>query len=155
MFEHELEEENRKQKALANRAYQDINWLAAFPLIDSPRVLHYFSTSPFFDPDSSNQILLNQGREQKLEFLKDMKGKEFIVNETASKPPRLFIIQKQFRHSPFSADVLNVYYCLDGSIFICQNLLEILRCRYERVSLALLDVYRSLMSDAGEEEHQI
>ena len=149
----DVEEENRKQKELANRAYQDINWLTTFPLIDSPRVLHYFSTSPFYDADSSNQILLNQGREQRFEFLKDMKGKEFIVNEAKSKPPRLFIIQKQYRHTPMSADILQLYYCLDGNIFVCQDLLEILRSRYQKISSTLLNVYGELMKDDEKDEN--
>ncbi len=138
---------------LANRCFQDINWLMYFPLISPPAVLHYFAISPFFDPETSNQTLRNQGREQRIEFLKEMKGKEFIVNESLSKPPRLFIIQKQLRQSPASASVLQVYYCLDGSIFQCQNLLEILRSRYEKVSIALMNAYRAI-SEKDEEDPQ-
>jgi hypothetical protein len=143
----EVDETTQSQKSLANRSFQDIQFLMTFPLISPSAVLNYFSVSPFFDVNSNNQTLVTQGIEQSLLHLQQMTGIEFTVNERLSKPPRLFVINKQYRFSLRHIEVREVYYCLDGAIFQCPDLLEVLKTRLSKVTLALTKSYHEIMAE--------
>jgi hypothetical protein len=149
-MEEDNNETNKSQKSLANRSFQDIQFLMTFPLISPSAVLNYFSVSPFFDINSNNQTLIAQGIEQSLLHLQQMTGIEFSVNERLSKPPRLFVINKQYRFSLRHVEVREVYYCLDGAIFQCPDLLEVLKTRLSKVTLALTKSYHEIMKEDDE-----
>ena len=65
-------------------------------------VLEYFSTSPFYDRQSNNQVLKMQSQFSMLgdlnQRLSSMRGIEFIVY--SEHPPDMWIIRKQRRNSP-------------------------------------------------------
>ena len=56
-------------------------------------------------------------QELPLERLRDMVGVEFVLDEENICEPELFVIRKQYRESPLSAKLLNIYYCLSGTIY--------------------------------------
>lgn len=132
--------------AILDGAYQDVEFLRVFPLISPARVLSYFATTPFFDPMSNNQELIRQGIDQTLENLQGFVGLEYIVDEKASKPPHLFVIAKQHRHSPNSVDALDLYYCFDGFVMRCTNFQEVLNARFAKVTCALEKVMEAFNS---------
>lgn len=144
-------QEEEKRKRLANRCFQDIPYLTRFPLVNPCAVLDYFSHSPFFDPSSNNQRLIMQGMLQSMENLEAMRtGLEFVVNESLSRPPNLFVIQKQNRKSPKQAESVEVYYCLNGSIFQSPDLLEVIRCRFAKIVTSLGKAHDCLFEEDTE-----
>lgn len=60
---------------------------------------------------TENTALLSQ--------LHTMTGVEYAIIKSASK---LFVIAKQYRHSPEKVTILSVFYVLDGSIFMSPDL---------------------------------
>jgi hypothetical protein len=142
----EAEEEEKRNK-LANRCFQDIPFIQRFPLVHPSAVLQYFSISPFFDISSNNQILVTQGLEQSIVNLQQMRGVEFVVDEKLSQPPNLFVILKQYRSSPRLVESLEVYYCLNGSIFQCPDLLDVIRTRFGKIVLSLRKAHDCLFED--------
>src|SRR5436853_5106924 len=80
------------------------------PLTNCP-VLEYFSTSPFYDRQSNNQVLKMQSQFTALglgdlnQRLSLMRGVEFVVH--AEYPPDMWIIRKQRRNSPEDGTNLN------------------------------------------------
>lgn len=56
-----------------------------------------------------------------------MTGIEFAV--LSSKPPSLFVIGKQQRHSPSKVSLLACYYVLNGSIYMAPDLLSLIDSR--------------------------
>lgn len=115
-------------------SYQDVGFLTIFPLISPSAVLDYFATSPFFDTNSNNQALRTQQIPQLPHHLSQMTGIEYQVDERLSSPPRLFVIIKQFRESVNRADFLEAFYCLDGVIYQCPSLMDVIRVRFSKIA---------------------
>lgn len=124
-----------------NTCFIDIAWLQSFGL-RRETVMQYFYTSPFFDSSSNNSILQTQGID--LEHLKSMKGLEYALDDDVREEPVLFVIKKQFRHSPSSTELLEVFYVLDGTVYQCPDLLELATSRFVKLSGAVHRAYQQL-----------
>lgn len=107
-------------------------------------ILEYFSMSPFYDSQSNNEAIRAQG--VSAIHLKGMKGLEFEVEPTQDEP-KLFVIKKQKRSSPTSADILEVYYVLDGTIYQSPSLLDILNVRYSDICHYLHQAFQVALDD--------
>lgn len=139
--------------SLGSTSFQDVSFLTMFGLTSPAVVLAYFSTSPFFDINSNNYLLKTQGVEQLPQHLYEMPGLEYLVDEALSKPPNLFVIVKQWRRQadPKSpVDILEYFYCLNGTIYRCPELYQLLRTRCEKLNTALLKAFRLLMKEIDE-----
>lgn len=107
----------------------DVGWLTHFGL-RRDTVMAYFYTSPFFDAAANNSIAQAQG--VSLEHLKDMRGLEYALDDAVQEEPALFVVRKQMRRSPTSADLLDVFYVLDGTVYACPDFLELCRSRFAK-----------------------
>jgi hypothetical protein len=125
-------------KEMQQQSYIDIQYLSTFGLFRA-NALEYFYTSPFFDPNSNNQRLRTQGvhPEQHLSILQTMTGLEFVLDEHNTCEPNLFVFRKQNRWSPKRADLIDVYYCTDGIIYQCPDLLNLLKSRLAKAAFYL------------------
>lgn len=121
-------------------------WLQAHGLNDE-NILEYFSTSPFYDKESNNQILRNQGIHgfKAYEQLIEMTGLEFNLN-SSSKNPRLFVINKGIRSNSREVEVTDIFYCLDGSIFQTPSFTSLLRSRISKASNKLVSSHNHVCS---------
>eukprot|EP00597_Dinobryon_sp_UTEXLB2267_P018321 CAMPEP_0201103784 /NCGR_PEP_ID=MMETSP0812-20130820/32486_1 /ASSEMBLY_ACC=CAM_ASM_000668 /TAXON_ID=98059 /ORGANISM="Dinobryon sp., Strain UTEXLB2267" /LENGTH=149 /DNA_ID=CAMNT_0047362401 /DNA_START=77 /DNA_END=526 /DNA_ORIENTATION=+ len=63
-----------------------------------------------------------------------MTGVEYALDLEYSKEPHLFVINKVYRRSPKEVDLIEVFYCIDGIIYQCPCLLDLLRVRVAQVS---------------------
>lgn len=133
-----------------NTQYIDITWLATFGLRHD-NVLEYFYTSPFYDPICNNEAVRTQGLSS--DHLQGLTGLEYVVDLQSSKEPHLYVIRKQFRRSKQSAETLEIFYCLDGIVYQCPLLLEVLQSRILKTSAALKQSY-SILSGLLEQENQ-
>lgn len=115
----------------ANRQFIDIKWLAVFGLTKE-NALEYFYTSDFYDAKSNNEIIRSQG--VSLGHLTTMIGVEYALDLEYSKEPHLFVINKVYRRSPKEVDLIEVFYCIDGIIYKCPCLLDLLRVRVAQIS---------------------
>lgn len=123
-----------------NTQYVDSIWLKTFNL-RKENVLDYFSTSPFYDPSSNNQILNTQGISS--DHLLGLTGLEYSVDLEHSKEPHLFVINKGNRRSPTFVDIIEVYYCIDGVIYQSPFFLELLRARISKAALHLQNSFET------------
>ena len=110
----------------ANSQYVDTVWLATFGL-SANNVLDYFYSCPFYSATSNNQILRAQGLP--LSHLQNMVGVEYNLEPSLTQEPRLYVIFQQDRKSAQRAELVRIYYCLDGIIYQCPNFIQLLRVR--------------------------
>ncbi|RYG66700.1 hypothetical protein EON64_09165 [archaeon] len=125
-------------------SYQDLGFLTVFPLISPSAALNYFATSPFFDLNSSNQVLRAQQLEQLPQHLGSMQGVQYTVDNSLTDPPRLFVILKQLRHTAHTAEFLEAYYILDGIIYPSPSLMDVLRVRTGKISMHLHSAFEKI-----------
>lgn len=113
-------------------------------------VLHYFATSPFFDPTSNNNIISSQaqynpalmqvvGTRKAFEaHLKTMSGLEFMISEqpaemTPGAGTGVWVIRKQTRRKrPGEEDEITVhstYFVVNENIYMAPTLLDVLGSR--------------------------
>lgn len=125
-------------------SFMDPAWLQTFGL-SRENVLDYFYLSPFYDTNSNNQII----RAQRVEpsHLLNMKGLEFIV-EPNSNEPVLFIIKKQNRKSIQHAEILEVFYVMEGTIYQSPSFIDLLSTKYDKIGLYLHQAFQITMNDA-------
>ena len=129
-------------------------WLHAFGL-SRENVLEYFALSMFYDPKSNNQALRTQGAP--ISALLQMTGIEYALDEQAIPAVRgqlhlaesaaLFVIKKQNRYSPHKADLIEVYYVLNGVIYLAPSLMDIVRSRVLKSTVYLKRAMTDLMSE--------
>lgn len=124
-----------------NTQYIDITWLTTFGL-STHNVLDYFYTSPFYDPASNNEEVRKQGVSP--DHLQAMVGSEYAVDLQSSKEPHLYIIRKQNRRSKNCTETLEIFYCLDGIIYQCPLLLDVLKARIAKASFHLSNSFEQI-----------
>lgn len=107
--------------------FKDVIWLQTHQLGHST-VLDYFSTSPFYEKSCNNEILKMQQRPVTESTLSMLIGIEYIVAESSTSSS-CYIIYHQLRKSPTSVQLLQVYYVLDGVIYSCPNLHDLVVSR--------------------------
>lgn len=109
---------------LTDVMWSDPQWLSSFPLNEAT-ALHYFTTSPFYDPTCNNQLINAQQLDPSL--LKTMAGTEYSV---ASPCPALFIVTKSRRSlTPPSIEPLATYYIHEGNVYQAPTLHAVLSTR--------------------------
>lgn len=124
---------------LKDTQYIDVIWLQTHGL-HKGNALDYFATSPFFDRNSNNQTLINQGLG--LEFLSKMTGLEF--NVTDSEDPKLFIVNKCHRENAQRVTVLEIYYILEGVIYQSPVFIEQVQARVSKTSYHILNCFTNI-----------
>jgi hypothetical protein len=130
----------------------DISWLTTFGL-RFDNALDYFYGSPFYEPiGCNNEIVRSQGLSS--DHLQGLTGIEYAVDKESSKEPHLFVIRKQYRRSRNTCDTLEIFYCLDGIVYQCPLLVDVLHTRLAKAALALDQSFSELRGcmDAAEEE---
>ncbi|KAE8215687.1 hypothetical protein CF327_g1091 [Tilletia walkeri] len=113
---------------LYSTAFRDPEFIAYFGALTRQNILDYFSRSPFYDLQSTNQVLRMQnialtggfmstlsGDQKEEEELKRFTGIEFVVAH--ARPDALFVIHKRRRLSPTETIPLAAYYVLDGTVY--------------------------------------
>ena len=121
--------------------YIDIFWLKTFGVF-RVNVLDYFYESPFFDPTSNNQLIRTQGVAP--EHMISMTGMEYVLDELNMCEPHLYVIKKQRRESPRKAELLEVYYVIDGIIYQSPDLLQLFRSRINKAAFYLGSSFNEL-----------
>ncbi|KAF9934315.1 Mediator of RNA polymerase II transcription subunit 6 [Linnemannia zychae] len=105
---------------LLNVEWRFHEWIMGVGGLTPDNVLDYFAQSPFWDPSCNNAIIRMQTQFNNLgemtQKLRDQTGVEFaLVHE---RYPTLFIIRKQERKGPDYVIPMDVYYVLNGSIYM-------------------------------------
>eukprot|EP01038_Epipyxis_sp_PR26KG_P008091 gene8091-10960_t len=127
-----------------NTQFIDVVWINSFGL-GSKNALEYFYTSPFYSTDSNNQIIRTQNIS--IENLKTEIGLEYALDENLSKESKqLFVIKKQYRNSPTRVELWEIYYILNGVIFCCPDLLDLLRSRISKAAYNISQSFSEIMA---------
>ncbi len=129
-----------------NTQYIDITWLTTFGL-STDNVLDYFYTSPFYESSSNNEIIRTQGVSSA--HLQQLTGLEYNVDIASSKEPHLYVIRKQLRRSKTNTETLDVFYCLDGIIYQCPVLLDVLNSRIAKAAHHLRNSFEDVANIAS------
>ena len=124
-----------------NLSFFDQGWLTSFGL-SHVNVMDYFYCSPFYESTSCNQVL--RGQQSSLDYLKEMVGVQYILVRTASEPS-LFIIHKLNRSGPENADLIDIYYCLEGVIYQSPNLFEVFRIRTRKAANSIKKSFNTIL----------
>ena len=126
--------------------YIDIQWLKTYGL-GKNNVLDYFYTSPFFDLTSNNELIRTQAVHP--DHLVNLTGLEYALDPDIPDQPNLFVIRKQYRESPRKEQILYLYYCVDGIIYQCPELLQLVRSRINKTSHYLARSFELLQSSTS------
>lgn len=126
-----------------NRQFIDITWLSTYGL-RKENVLDYFYQSPFYESASNNEVIRSQG--VSVDHLVTMTGMEYAVDDKRSMEPHLYVIVQQYRQSSVIVDPICYYYCLDGIIYQCPVLLDILKSKLFKISFQLTKSFVELRS---------
>ena len=135
-----------------NTQFIDITWLTTFGL-STENVLDYFYTSPFYEPSSNNEIIRTQG--VSTAHLQQLTGLEYNVDISSSKEPHLYVIRKQLRRSKTNTETIDVFYCLDGIIYQCPVLLDVLNSRIAKAAHHLRNSFEDVASIARGEDNKL
>ena len=114
-------------------SFVDEAWLHAFGLSEE-NALDYFALSMFYDYTSNNQAIRTQG--SSVSQLLNMTGLEFALEVSPQDPP-VYIVKKQNRVSPRIANVLEVYYIINGVIYQSPSLMDVMSTRLLKTALYL------------------
>ena len=106
-------------------------------------LMHYFSMSHFFDPDSNNAFLMKQGNP--LNMLDQMEsGIEYVLSDTNT-----FVIQKRKKVKDKATVVVSVYFVRDGVIFQSPPIKQIIDEKLALTTLLLTEAFNSLSEGAN------
>lgn len=106
-------------------SFVDEAWLHAFGL-SAENALDYFALSMFYDYTSNNQAIRTQG--SSVSQLLNMTGLEFALEVPPQEPP-VYIVKKQNRVSTRIANVLEVFYIINGVIYQSPSLMDVMSTR--------------------------
>lgn len=153
---HDLEVQAVKMGSAAKESAMDeIQWrnpafIMQFGPLHTNTVLHYFATSPFFDPTSNNNVIQNQAqynanlfhvlatREAFETRLKSMQGLEYIVAEQPAETgpgqgTGVWVIRKQNRRKrPGQEDELTVhkdYFLVGENLYAAPTFADLMSSR--------------------------
>ncbi|KIK71350.1 hypothetical protein GYMLUDRAFT_147658 [Collybiopsis luxurians FD-317 M1] len=108
-------------------------WIQANGPLTSENVFEYFTTSMFYDKQSSNQVLRMQTMHtgipvvNEAEELKRFTGVEFAV--VHAQPPSFFVIHKRERLSPEEVKPLAAFFVINNRIYQSPDLYTVLSNR--------------------------
>ncbi|XP_065183550.1 mediator of RNA polymerase II transcription subunit 6-like [Sycon ciliatum] len=105
-------------------SWHDSAWI---PILQPSNVLEYFSqrSNPFYDRTCNNEVVRMQRRE--LSTIKSMTGLEYELLHVQGN--FLYIIRKQFRHSPTEVTPQANYYILNGVVYQAPDLHAVVNSR--------------------------
>ncbi|KAL4237266.1 Mediator of RNA polymerase II transcription subunit 6 [Mactra antiquata] len=105
-------------------SWSDSNWI---PVLNSSNVMDYFSerSNPFYDRQCNNEVIKMQRLSQ--DQLPNMTGVEYILLHIQD--PILYIVRKQFRHSPQQVTPQTDYYIINGTVYQAPDLCSVLNSR--------------------------
>ncbi|KAH8772612.1 MED6 mediator sub complex component-domain-containing protein [Diaporthe sp. PMI_573] len=158
--------------AAKESAMDEIQWRnPAFIMQNGPlhtnTVLHYFATSPFFDPTSNNNVIQNQAqynanlfhvlatREAFETRLRSMQGLEYIVAEQPAETgpgqgTGVWVIRKQTRRKrPGQEDELTVhkdYFLVGENLYAAPTFADLMSSRMATISTAVGKILESANS---------
>jgi hypothetical protein len=129
-------------------SFMDAAWLQTYGL-SRDNVLDYFYLSPFYDLTSNNQTI----RAQRVTtiYLLNLIGLEFILesnNQLSLYEPTLFVIKKQYRKSSHHAEVLEVFYVMEGIIYQSPSFIDLLNIKYNKISLYLQQSFQISLNES-------
>jgi len=111
-------------------SFRDPEWLLSHPEgLTLENVLDYFAESPFWDPQSNNEVLKMQTKfnslpDQRPLDITKMTGIEFCVVRAV--PPSFFLIQKRRRISEVEARPLATYFIIRGIVYQSPDLYTVI-----------------------------
>ena len=135
-----------------NLSFIDIPWLnATGGLYNSSQVLEYFYCSPFYDKNCKNEELRVQSICPTVDLLVAMEGIQYICDETPELPYNIgtpvFIVKKIERKSDQDYDLLDVFYCIEGTFYKSPDFFELIKARYQKLSHHVKTSFISLASN--------
>ncbi|KAJ3345760.1 Mediator of RNA polymerase II transcription subunit 6 [Kappamyces sp. JEL0680] len=123
--------QDAEQVDLTTVSFKDTAFLQAFGLHEF-NVLDYFAQSQFYDKSCINEQLKMQARFNNLlpaELdIKLLKGVEYEL-WYFTQQPSYFVLRKSMRYSPVKAELLTIYYIIEGTIFQAPSLDKIATMR--------------------------
>ncbi len=129
---------------ILDSVFIDTAFLTQTPLRDHNSVLAYFSTTPFFNTNSNNYLLQRQNLPLSHEDLLGMVGREYVVDDSLSKGPHLWIVCERRRYSRERSEILQMFFILDGQVMRCTNLKEVLVTRCQKIAHAIHKVQQTI-----------
>lgn len=123
--------------------FRDDAFLQHYALANE-NVLDYFALSPFYERSCNNELC----KMQRMDYshLLDMVGIEYVLH--ASELPYLFVVRKQRRESRDVATPLELYYIIDGTIYVAPDALRVLVSRVEKSRFFAAQSLRALRPHA-------
>lgn len=105
-------------------SWRDSAWI---PVLSPANVLDYFSerSNPFYDRQCNNEIIKMQGLRH--DQLANMTGIEYVLLHVQE--PILYIVRKQYRHSPQHAIPQTDYYIIAGVVHQAPDLCTVINSR--------------------------
>ncbi|KNC47404.1 uncharacterized protein AMSG_03838 [Thecamonas trahens ATCC 50062] len=113
---------------LSHLCFRDEAWLP----LHVDRVLDYFSISPFYDQQSNNAVAARAGKH--LDEMSNVVGKEYRLDTNSSRPPALYIIWGLNRTSPTDLKPADVFFVLEGTIYMAPLLASLLASRVAKIA---------------------
>ncbi|XP_052767797.1 mediator of RNA polymerase II transcription subunit 6-like [Mya arenaria] len=106
-----------EKESTLNLTWHDTAWI---PVLNPGNILDYFSerSNPFYDRQCNNEIIKMQRLNH--DQLQQMTGVEYVVVHVQE--PILYIIRKQFRHSPTQVIPQTDYYIIGGVVYQAPDL---------------------------------
>jgi len=141
-----MEEQNENPEYLS---FIDTIFLQHFGLFKE-NALDYFSLSPFYDKQCSNEVCKMQGfsQNQIQNQLKAMTGVQYVLDEGVQ-DARLFVVKQEYRQSNSYATLQAIYYILEGTIYQAPSVQSLMHSRLSRLAFNLekcLDTLRNHVS---------
>ena len=99
--------DGKQASDLAHTSWRFQAWLDHWPL-NRNTLLDYFKHSDFYDTQCNNEVIIMQ-RNEGAGGLKTLTGVEYEVVQHVSKDPNYFLILKQYRESPESVRIMQVW----------------------------------------------
>jgi|MDSY01.2.fsa_nt_gb hypothetical protein len=96
--------------------------------------MYYFKMSPFYSTSCNNEDPRIPVNELGRNFLRDMTGVEYDVDDEASTPPSLWVINQQMRTAPNAAAKLNVFYVVNEVILQAPRASQLIEARLSNVN---------------------
>ncbi|KAI1285002.1 Mediator of RNA polymerase II transcription subunit 6 [Halotydeus destructor] len=122
-------------------SWHDSNWI---PHLNPSNILDYFSerSNPFYDRTCNNEIIKMQRADP--EQMNHMQGKEYILLHCQE--PILYVIRKQYRHTPSEVTPQADYYILAGYVYQAPDLNSVLNSRMLTTVHHLLSAFDEVYS---------
>jgi hypothetical protein len=140
----DTQETKSLQNDVKKLSYCDPTFMSFFGLTKD-NILDYFYNSPFYDPKCCNQAL--RGQDASLDHLKTMTGIQYLRFPNPHEP-KLFVVKKVMRTSPTHLSVLDIYYCIEGTVYQSPDLFDLIKTRSSKLNLYVRESFDSVLAAA-------